>query len=184
MPRLFLIRHGEPSGTWGDGDADPGLTELGHSQARQAADRLRLLTPKQIVSSPLRRAFETSLPLAQMLSLQPIVAEAVGEIPTPGNVDLAHRGDWLRGVMTRNWSNVDANLRRWRDGVIDHLTRLQTDTAVYSHFVAINVVLGASIGDDRVICFKPAHASITIVETKGRVISLIELGQTADTTVR
>lgn len=184
MPRLYLIRHGEPSGTWGDGDPDPGLTDLGRSQAQQAADRLRLLTPKQIVSSPLRRAFETSLPLAQALSLQPIVAESVGEIPTPENIDLAHRGDWLRAVMTRNWHNVDANLRRWREGMLDYLTRLQADTAVYSHFVAINVVLGSSIGDDRVICFKPAHASITIVETKGRVISLLELGQTAETTVR
>jgi hypothetical protein len=86
--------------------------------------------------------------------------------------------------MTRNWTGVDANLRRWRDGVIDYLTKLQTDTAVYSHFVAINVALGASIGDDRVVCFKPAHASITILETKGRAISLLEPGQTAETTVR
>lgn len=184
MPRLFLIRHGEPSGTWGDGDADPGLTDLGRRQAEQAADRLRLLTPKQIVSSPLRRAFETSVPLANMLQMQPVVAEAVGEIPTPANVSLDHRGDWLRAVMMRTWDGVDAGLRRWRDGVVDYLTKLQTDTAVYSHFVAINVALGASIGDDRVVCFKPAHASITILETKGRVISLLELGQTADSTVR
>src|SRR5262245_35869615 len=184
MARLFLIRHGEPAGTWGDGEPDPGLTDLGHRQAKEAADRLRLLTPKQIVSSPLCRAYETSVPLAQMLSMQPTIAEAVGEIPTPANIELASRGDWLRAVMTRNWTGVDANLRRWRDGVVDYLTKLQTDTAIYSHFVAINVALGASIGDDRVVCFKPAHASITILETKGRVISLLEPGQTAETTVR
>jgi broad specificity phosphatase PhoE len=184
MARLFLIRHGEPSGTWGDGEPDPGLTDLGRQQAQAAADRLRLLTPKQIVSSPLRRAYETSVPLAGMLGIQPTIAEAVGEIPTPANIELAHRGDWLRAVMTRNWSGVDTNLRRWRDGVVDYLTKLQTDTAVYSHFVAINVALGASIGDDRVVCFRPAHASITILETKGRVISLLEPGQTAETTVR
>jgi broad specificity phosphatase PhoE len=90
MARLFLIRHGEPSGTWGDGDPDPGLTDLGHAQARAAADRLRLLTPKQIVSSPLRRAYETSVPLAQTLSIQPTIAEAVGEIPTPAPSNFPH----------------------------------------------------------------------------------------------
>ena len=185
MARLFLIRHGEPSATWCDAaNADPGLTDLGRKQAQDAADRLRLFTPKQIVSSPLRRAYETSQPLAQMLMLKPIVAPEVAEIPTPPGMSLADRGDWLRAVMSRNWSGLDAPLRRWREDMLTYLTKLQADTAIYSHFVAINVALGASIGDDRVVCFKPAHASITILETKGRVISLVELGETAETTVR
>ena len=63
------------------------------------------------------------------------------------------------------------------------LTRLQIDTAIYSHFVAINVALGASVGDDRVTCFMPAHASVTVLETNGRAVSLVELGQTAETKV-
>lgn len=184
MPRLYLVRHGEPTSTWGDGDADPGLSELGRRQAQIAADRLRLLTPKQIASSPLRRAFETAMPLAQIMSLQPAIVQEVAEIPAPQNMSLAARGEWLRGIMGRNWNDLDATLRAWRNGIVDGLTQLQADTAVYSHFVAINVALGASIGDDRLVCFKPAHASITILETKGRVISLVELGETADTAVR
>jgi hypothetical protein len=99
-------------------------------------------------------------------------------------MSLAHRADWLRTIMARDWNGADAGLRRWRDGVLDFLMKLQADTAVYSHFVAINVAAGAAIGDDRVVCFKPAHASITILETKGRVISLIEPGETAETIVR
>jgi broad specificity phosphatase PhoE len=184
MARLFLIRHGEPSATWGGGDADPGLTDLGRQQAQAAADRLRLCTPRHIVSSPLRRAQETAAPLAEALSIAPKIAHEVAEIPTPENVDLEHRADWLRGIMTREWSVVEPGLRTWRDGIINYLIGLQADTAIFSHFVAINVALGASIGDDRVVCFKPAHASITVLETMGRVISLVEPGETAETTVR
>ena len=119
------------------------------------------------------------------LSLQPIVADEVAEIPTPANMSLEHRGEWLRAIMAPQLEpDAIRACARWRDGIVDYLTRLQVDTAVYSHFVAINVALGASIGDDRVMCFKPAHASVTILETNGRVISLVELGQTAETTVR
>lgn len=183
MARLYLVRHGEPSGTWAD-SADPGLTELGRAQAQVAADRLRLVQPKQIVTSPLRRAVETAMPLSFALGLQPIVAHQVAEIPTPANMSLEHRSEWLRAIMARGWSQTDPVLRAWRDTVVDSLTRLQVDTAVYSHFVAINSALGASIGDDRVMCFNPAHASVTVLETNGRVMSLVELGTTAETTVR
>lgn len=183
MARLYLVRHGEPAGTWTD-SRDPGLTELGRQQAQTTADRLRLVQPKQIVTSPLRRAVETAMPLSFALSMQPLVVNEVAEIPSPPNMSLEHRGEWLRAIMGRNWSQTDPGLRQWRDGIVHILTRLQVDTAIYSHFVAINVALGASIGDDRVTCFKPAHASVTILETNGRAISLVEIGQTAETTVR
>ena len=182
MTRLYLVRHGEPSGTWAD-SADPGLTELGRQQAQIAADRIRLMQPKQIVTSPLRRAVETAMPLSFAMSFEPIVVPQIAEIPTPANMNLEHRGDWLRAIMGRSWSQTDPDLRQWRDVVVSGLTRLQVDTAVYSHFVAINAALGASIGDDRVLCFRPAHASVTILETNGRAISLVEIGQTAETTV-
>jgi len=182
MARLYLVRHGEPAGTWADSH-DPGLTELGRQQAQVVADRLRLVHPKQIVTSPLRRAVETAMPLSFALSMQPLVVQQVAEIPTPAHMTLAHRGEWLRTIMARTWSQTDPELRRWRDAIVDGLTRLQVDTAIYSHFVAINVALGASIGDDRVTCFMPAHASVTVLETNGRAVSLVELGQTAETKV-
>jgi broad specificity phosphatase PhoE len=183
MARLYLVRHGEPAGTFTD-SADPGLTDLGKQQAQTAADRLRLLQPKQIVTSPLRRAFETAMPLAQALAMRPMVMNQVAEIPSPANMSLANRGDWLRAIMARSWNDAAPDLRHWRDNVVAALTRLDADTAVFSHFIAINVALGSAIGDDRVMCFQPAHASVTILETNGRVISLVEPGETAQTAVR
>ena len=185
MARLYLVRHGEPAGNWGSSpDPDPGLTDLGHQQAKATADRLRLLTPKQIVTSPMRRAAETAMPLAMSLSMQPHVAQEVSEIPTPDNMSMQNRGGWLRAIMAREWSEVDPSLRRWRDDTVAFLTRLNADTAVFSHYVSINAALGAAIGDERVMCFSPAHASVTILETNGRTLSLVELGDTAQTAVR
>lgn len=185
MARLYLVRHGEPTGNWGSSpDPDPGLSPLGHQQAEIAADRLRLMTPKQIITSPLRRAAETAVPLVNHLALAPVVAAAVAEIPTPQNMAQQHRGDWLRAIMSRNWNDVEPGLQRWRDTGIQFLTTISTDTAIFSHYVSINVAVGAAIGDDRIHCFAPAHASVTILETNGRTLSLIEIGATAQTAVR
>ena len=185
MARLYLVRHGEPAGTWGQSDdPDPGLTELGRRQASGAAEQLLKTPPKLIVSSPLRRARETAVPLASAMKLEATIVDAVAEIPTPASVAFAQRGDWLRGLMAGEWGAADASLRAWRDGIVSYLTGLQEDTAVFSHFVAINVALGAAIGDDRVVCFKPSHASVTVFETKGRAISLVELGETAETSIK
>ena len=101
----------------------------------------------------------------------------VAEIPTPANMSLEHRSEWLRGDHGAQLEpNRSRSARVARHSRRARLTRLQVDTAVYSHFVAINAALGASIGDDRVICFHPAHASVTILETNGKVLSLVELG--------
>ncbi len=185
MARLYLIRHGEPSGNWGQSaDPNPGLTERGRKQAEAAGESLAKIAPKLIVSSPLRRARETAIPLARIMNINVEIAEAVAEIPTPATVAFAQRADWLRNLMTGEWGAADPSLQAWRDSVVAYLTGLQDDTAIFSHFVAINVALGAAIGDDRVVCFKPAHASITVLEAKGRALSLVELGETADTAVR
>lgn len=185
MTRLYLIRHGEPTGSWGTSpDPDPGLSDLGHQQAEAVADRLRLLTPKQIVSSPLRRAAETSRPLAKALEMKVSTAPAVAEIPSPETLSLSHRADWLRAIMQGGWAAVDPSLKTWRQSAIDYLLSLEMDTAVFSHYVLINVAVGAAIGDDRVHCFAPAHASITVLETNKKLMSLVELGTTGATALR
>ncbi|MEQ1753088.1 MAG: histidine phosphatase family protein [Micropepsaceae bacterium] len=185
MARLYLVRHGEPTGSWGSSpDPDPGLSELGQHQARIAADRLRLLTPRQIVTSPLRRAAQTARPLTEVLSLPAQEARPVAEIPTPATVSVERRGEWLKAVMARTWDDVEPELVEWRNAAIDFLLKLDTDTAVFSHYVLINVAVGAAIGDDRVHCFAPSHASVTILETNGRVLSLVEIGATGASAIK
>jgi broad specificity phosphatase PhoE len=66
---LFIIRHGRPERqVLGAGDtANPGLSETGRQQAKRTAEYLRSEGIDHIVSSTMRRAFETAIPLAETL---------------------------------------------------------------------------------------------------------------------
>jgi hypothetical protein len=75
-------------------------------------------------------------------------------------------------------------VQTWRQTVLDTLCAIGTDSVVVSHFVAINVAVGAATGDDRVMCFAPANCSRTIVETDGGALRLVELGDQGATAVR
>ena len=53
---------------------------------------------------------------------------------------------------------------------------MRADTVVFTHFVAINTVVGAATGTDRVISFSPAHASVTEVEVEPDTLTVVSLG--------
>ena len=57
------------------------------------------------------------------------------------------------------------------------------DTAVFSHYVAINAVVSKLLGVDEVLAFRPDHCSITVLETDGKMLTLIEKGAEAATAV-
>jgi hypothetical protein len=54
---------------------------------------------------------------------------------------------------------------------------------VFSHFIAINAIVGLLTKDDRVVVFKPGHASITALERVGGKLRVKELGPEAATLV-
>jgi broad specificity phosphatase PhoE len=58
------------------------------------------------------------------------------------------------------------------------------DCVVFSHFIAINAAVGHATGDDRVVSFRPANCSITIMETGINTLTLLERGVEAITEVR
>lgn len=78
MPRIiYLVRHGEPESGYTKrylGRLNPGLSPSGVEQAKRLTNRLCPLTPRRIISSPLRRALDTA----------EIIAEACG-IPMETN---------------------------------------------------------------------------------------------------
>jgi hypothetical protein len=86
--------------------------------------------------------------------------------------------------MARAWHEIDPALKDWRAQAVAYLTGISGDTAIFSHYVMINVAVGAAIGDDRVHCFAPTHASVTVLETNGRGLTLVELGATGASAVR
>jgi broad specificity phosphatase PhoE len=184
MPRITLVRHGQAAAGFSD-DLDPGLSEVGQEQARAAAEALRSIGPQPIVCSPLRRCRETAGALADLWKVEPVVDAAVGEIVSPSDQSgLAARGEWLRSAMQGTWSALGTEHHAWRDAVVDRVRACKEDTVIHSHFVAINAVVGAALGEDRMVCFAPDNCSWTVVDVDGRDLRIVELGRQATTEVR
>ncbi len=182
MPRIHLIRHGKAAAGF-DADLDPGLDDTGRAQAEAAAEAMATKGPMHLVTSPLKRARETALPLARHWGLEPTVAPEITEIPLGSN-DLQVRRAWLDSVMAGGWSVVTPELAAWRRGVIDYLLGLERESVVFSHYIAINVAVGAARGDDEVVVFRPDNGSITSFETDGGTLRLLTLGWEAVTEIR
>ena len=179
MAKLYLVRHGKAAAGW-DEDYDPGLDELGRSQARLAAEALKPLGILKIVSSPLARTRETAIPLAEAWGCSIEIEERVGEIPPPGK-GLKDRGVWLGGFITQKWPDLGRDLRVWRQGVIEALLSLDRETVVFTHFIAINAAVGKATGDERVLSFMPHNGSITVISTDNGRFQLVRLGHQGGT---
>ena len=66
MPKVYMVRHGRATANF-TSDLDPGLDDLGRDQAVQAASLLAVQAPLALLSSPLKRAQETAVPIAEQL---------------------------------------------------------------------------------------------------------------------
>jgi broad specificity phosphatase PhoE len=186
MTIVHLVRHGRAQAGW-DRHEDPGLDEVGEAQAVRVAERLAPLGEhgaRAIVTSPLRRCRQTAAPLAERWALAPTVEKAIAEIPSPRGVAMTDRVDWLRQAMAGTWTDLGDRYVRFRDGVLAFVTSRVEDTVVFSHFIAINAVLGACLGDDRVVIRRLDNTSVTIVEVSAGSLSLVEGGHEADTLIR
>lgn len=192
MPLIYMIRHGEAAAGW-DADADPGLSDKGRAQSEAVAREIETRVGRRlpILSSPLRRCRETSEPLAASWAAAPAIEPRVAEIPSPIE-DVAERGPWLRRLMAGTWeaaalpentANGKLDLLAWRRAVVDALTERTEDTVIFSHFIAINVAAGWATGDNRLVAFRPDNCSVTIFETSGTALKMIEQGREADTKV-
>jgi broad specificity phosphatase PhoE len=183
MAEIRLVRHGRAAAGW-DTDVDPPLDDLGRAQARAVADELRALGPLAVVTSPLRRCRETAHAYADPLGLAPVVAEEVREIPSPEGYAMAQRVEWLRSVMAGEWGALGPRYTGYRDAVVDFVTGLHEPTVVYSHFVAINAVIGACLDDDRLVIRRLDNCSVTTVSNDGGPLRLVSGGTEADTLIR
>ena len=150
-----LVRHGEPAEAIG---VDPGLSERGHAQAALLAR----LSPALLVSSPLRRARETAAPIEAAWSVVARVDPTYRELPS-GHVDSGERRAWLRVALAVTFAELGDEQRAWRDAIVAAVRACREDTVITTHAVVINAVTGFCQGDDAVLAWVPAHASVTEV---------------------
>jgi broad specificity phosphatase PhoE len=178
----MLIRHAHPLGGYGD-DHDPGLDAVGLQQAAAMGAIVGPLGPMPIYVSPLRRTRETAAVLERRWGTPATVEPRVGEIPSPID-SLAERTTWLRAVLRGTWPEQVGELTQWRDQVLASLRELTSDAVVVTHFVAINAVVGAATGDDRLVSCMPDYCSQTVVDVDATGFRLIEMGAQASTQIR
>lgn len=163
MPRLHLVRHGRAAAAWAE-HLDPGLDALGRAEAAEAADLLRDALPVQPVwASPKLRTQQTAAPLAALWATEVVPAPAFTEIPSPSD-DPHERERWLSSAMVSRWTDLGPEVGRWRSTLLDAVGAIEHDVVVFTHFVAVNAVVGAAEGRPEVVVCVPATGSVTAVD--------------------
>jgi hypothetical protein len=97
---------------------------------------------------------------------------------------------WLKEAMLGSWQDLNRSAPpgspdylAWRQALLNALARMSGDAVIFTHFIAINVVVGSAQLRDDVVCFRPDHASVTCVDMVNEGVRLLELGRQSDTTV-
>ena len=180
---IYLVRHGLAAA--GVEDLDPGLSEVGHQQARATAEALGSVRSPRLVVSPLRRTRETAHPIEAVLALSAEIRDEVAEVFDP-SMPADERTKMLPTFMAGNWSDQNDVLRAWRRRCIDAILEFSlassaddSDLVIVSHYIAICVAIGAASGDDRVVPVPVANCSITSFQAGHGELTLLEAGSTA-----
>jgi broad specificity phosphatase PhoE len=199
---LVLVRHALPvrvDSTDYGGPADPGLSDLGWQQAVRVIEALAHDTVDAVYSSPAARALETAEPLAAELGLPVQVEPGLAEFDKDHGAyvpveELRAENDprWhalVRGELQD--SGVDP--QQFRRTVVDAVERIVAEhpgrrVVLFSHSGTINAYTGHVAGQERVLWFAPAYASLTRVgaarDGRRGLVSLNENGHVRDLLTR
>jgi broad specificity phosphatase PhoE len=184
MTVVYLIRHAKPAATWGEA-VDPGLDDLGREQSAQAAETLQSLGPLPVFTSPLKRCRETAEPLCARWGITADLLPAVAEIPSPP-LSMTDKQKWLHDSMQGTWAELQTaappnspDFLSWREKLLSTLRLVNRDCVIFTHYIAINVAVGAAQGHQRVISFRPGHASVTSLDVSPERIAIRQLGKEA-----
>ncbi len=177
---IYLIRHGEAASSWGE-HPDPGLSDAGRAQAATVANSLGGLGIERAITSPMARCQETGQAFAEISGLDLKIEPNVTEIPTPS--DIVDRVPWLRSLMSGTWSDAPQLVQTWRHHLVRTVSQLPPNTAVFTHFVAINAIVGHLEDTDAVTVFRPNYCSLTKLEPRATGLTLIARGDSLETKV-
>jgi len=185
VTRLWLVRHGRAAAGW-NVDRDPDLDATGREQADRVADRLVAdVAGARVLTSPLLRCRSTAAVLAGRWGVEPEICVEIAEIPSPPDIELADREEWLRRALDGTWADLGPRYEGYRDEVVRFVRGLRDDAVLVTHFVAINAVVGAIRGDDRLVVSRLDNCSVTILESDDdSTLRLVVGGDEADTQIR
>ena len=112
----------------------------------------------------------------------------MAEIPSPVGIVLEERVDWLRVAMAGTWTQLGISdgdvYTQYRHDLLDTLAAMPHDAVIFSHFIAINVVIGEALSDDRLVVKSLDNCSVTSVLVHEGSFTIEEMGREADTLIR
>src|SRR6201981_1830803 len=136
--RLVMLRHGQTdfnAGSRMQGQLDSALTELGRAQAVAAAEVLGKMQPLLIVSSDLRRAYDTAIKVGERTGLKGRVDDRLRE---------THLGDWQGLTHAQIDAEAPGARLAWREDATwaPHGGESRVDVAARSLPVVTELVSG------------------------------------------
>lgn len=189
--KLTLVRHGRPDEDDATRPHDPPLRADGRRQAQAVAALLAGEGITRVVASPLLRAHQTALPLAERLGLPVDTVDGWAEADR-------HRARYrstetLRALGDAEWARfLDDPVRylggdpaAFRAAVLGALQQSvagerEAHVAVFTHGLPINVVLSHVLGLPKIIHFQPGYGSVTRLRARDAatlgVVSVNESG--------
>lgn len=87
--------------------------------------------------------------------------------------------------MGGTWADLGESYVAFRDSAVAFVRLIETSTVIFSHFIAINSVIGALTDDDRLMIRSLDNCSITLLErdVSGN-LRIAQAGHEADTLIR
>ena len=180
---MYLVRHGQTlfNVVFGQTRKDPGiedppLTNIGHNQAKEIAEKIRKKKIKRIISSPYTRALETSQIVANSLGL-PVVIDADIRERMAYICDIGTKTQILKkkwpGLDFNNlkdcwWNNTEepvtdfhrrcGNFRKKMSSVANNESNL-----VVTHWGVILSLTGIKVNNGEIVFFNPhdPHPSLS-----------------------
>lgn len=193
MVQLLLIRHGETERVESDsGFANPGLTEVGHAQAKRLATWVAAHESiDALVVSPMLRARQTAEPLEAALGRGAEVIEELAEFDAASSSYIpmeemrSTKHPRLRAMVEGRWDEFDAPVEPevFRSTIVRTLDRVAAEhpgqrVGVVCHGAVINAYAGDVIGTPRLLWFEPRYTSISrVLVSRGGVRSIESLNE-------
>ncbi len=177
---VHLVRHGLPIQLEGaSGVPDPGLTGYGHRQAEAVAHWWAGRPTSGVVTSQMRRAGETTGPLARSMGMEPTIDDGVAEFSIGEDfylpiTDIYALGDnariawWRDRLHDADVVGARAAFRRDAIAAFGRITEVSGDgpLLVFTHGGFIAAVVSDALGLPDAVALDADYASITTLRRK------------------
>ncbi len=178
---LIIVRHARPEkieNKEGDGPADPPLSPLGVEQAKAVAEFLMSERIDRIVTSSMRRAYETAVPLSEKIGVDLIQRDDLRESdhnnPTYIPVEeMTLDSGPVQAFLNDPLAIFEGDYDGFRDrvvGAFDHLIEEHAGetVAVFCHGMVTSVYLQTLWNLEHPFLLQPDYTGITRVEASSQ----------------